>query len=141
MGGIARPRSIPSGVLIIVERLLGQPEAVGSRGAHAFARLSLRPMLVFEGGHSSGDVSLAAPLLEEAPRAPDPGITLADIVEHITVGGWPATQSLPVKAALRTIRAVRVYVGEGARTDIRRVDGVVHNPERIERFLRATAQT
>ena len=115
------------------------PRADGTRhiGAGRFGRLRMRPMSLFESGYSTGEVSLASLLRGEAPRAPDPGLTVADIVERIAVGGWPAIQSLPVEAALRAMRA---YVGAVIRTDIRRVDGVAHEPERVEHFLRAVAR-
>ncbi len=125
------------GQFLLTGSAVPRDDATRHTGAGRFARLRMRPMSLFESGHSTGQVSLAALLRGEAPRAPDPGVTVADIVERIAVGGWPAIQSLPVEAALRAMRA---YVGELARTDIRRVDGVAHDPERVEHFLRAVAR-
>ena len=125
------------GQFLLTGSAVPRDDATRHTGAGRFARLRMRPMSLFESGHSTGEVSLAALLRGEAPRAPDPGLTVVDIVERIAVGGWPAIQSLPVEAALRAMRA---YVGEVARTDIRRVDGVAHNPERVEHLLGAVAR-
>lgn len=106
-------------------------------GAGRFARLRLRPMSLFESGHSTGDVSLRALLHGGVPRAPDPGLSVTDVVERIAIGGWPAVQTLDPGTALRAMRA---YVDEVVRTDVRRVDGVAHDPARVNLFLRAVAR-
>lgn len=58
-------------------------------GAGRVATLRMRPMSLFESGHSNGEVSLAA--LLEGTRQPgrDSGLTVPDVMERAVVGGWP----------------------------------------------------
>lgn len=60
--------------------------------AARIARLRMRPMSLFESGHSTGAASLAA-LLNSGPTSyPDPGLSVADLAERVAVGGWPRTR-------------------------------------------------
>ncbi|GEK81358.1 ATP-binding protein [Agrococcus baldri] len=58
-------------------------------GAGRFGVLRMRPMSLFESGHSTGDVSLAA-LLDGKPQ---PGsastLTVPDLMARVVIGGWP----------------------------------------------------
>lgn len=58
-------------------------------GAGRFGVIQMRPMSLYESGHSTGDVSLAALLDGEAQRGGDNGLTVPDLMERIVVGGWP----------------------------------------------------
>ncbi|HKK92029.1 MAG TPA: AAA family ATPase, partial [Longimicrobiales bacterium] len=126
-----------TGQFILTGSAVPRDDATRHTGAGRFARLRMRPMSLFESGHASGEVSLRALLDGEPPRAPDPGLSVAQVVERIAVGGWPGFQDRPVEGALQ---ATRAYVDEVARTDIRRVDGVAHDPERVLRFMRSLAR-
>jgi len=106
-------------------------------GAGRFSRLRIRPMTLYETGHSTGDVSLSALFAGEAPRAADPGHTVRQIIDRVCVGGWPAFTGLPPQDAQRAIRS---YLSEIARADIQRVDGVKRNSMRINRVLRSFAR-
>lgn len=106
-------------------------------GAGRIARLRMRPMSLFESGHSTGEVSLARVLDGKTPRAGDPGLTVSDLAERVAVGGWPGLLGQPVSRALR---AVRAYVDEIRRTDIQRVDGVAHDPDKVMNLMRSLAR-
>jgi len=106
-------------------------------GAGRITRIRLRPMSLFESGHSSGDISVKSLLDGQAVRAADTGITIAQIVDRICIGGWPAFQQLSVEDGLV---AVSSYLDEIRRVDINRVDGVKRDPERVGRLLRAIAR-
>ena len=106
-------------------------------GAGRITRLRMRPMSLFESGHSSGTVSLKG-LLDAVPAsAADPRLEIGDLIERICVGGWPALVSLDSKDAMLTLRG---YVDEIARADMSRVDGVRRDPERVSRLLRSLAR-
>lgn len=107
-------------------------------GAGRLTRLRMRPMSLFESGHSTGAVSLAALLCGELPRCPDPGLTVAAIAERVCVGGWPSLLSRGVESSLQ---AVRDYLGEVCRADIGRVEGRRRDPEKVARLLRALARS
>lgn len=106
-------------------------------GAGRIARVRMRPMSLFESGHSSGDISLRALLNSADVRAADTGITVPDLVDRVCVGGWPAFQQLSVEDALI---AVSSYLDEVRRIDVNRVDGVKRDPVRVQRLLRALAR-
>jgi len=106
-------------------------------GAGRIARLRIRPMSLFETGHSSGEVSLAGCFAGEPPRAQDPGMTVSGLVDLICVGGWPAIATL---APAQAQRALSAYLEEIARTDIQRVDGVGRDPVKVARVLRSLAR-
>ncbi len=94
-------------------------------------------MSLYESGHSEGAVSVSNLLQGAPPRAPDPGLTIEMLVERIAVGGWPAFFDQPVARALT---AVRAYVDEVRRTDIQRVEGIAHDPERVLMLMRSIAR-
>lgn len=101
-------------------------------GAGRISRITMRPLSMFELGRSAGTVSLRALLDGQAPRAADPGLTIEDVADLISRGGWPAIRDLDIEAALV---AVRDYLNEIRRTDISRVDKVERDPERVRRLL------
>ncbi len=68
-------------------------------GAGRFSFLHMRPMSIFESGRSSGGVSLNEVMSSADIRATDTGLSVADLAELVTRGGWPAQQSGPIDAA------------------------------------------
>ncbi len=106
-------------------------------GAGRITRLRMRPMTLFETGHTNAAISLARLLDGEPARAADPGLKVADLVERVAIGGWPGLQHLPVGQALR---ATRDYLDEIRRVDVSRVDGTRRDPNRVGRLLRALAR-
>lgn len=106
-------------------------------GAGRIARLRMRPMTLFETGHTNGAISLARLLGGDVARSPDPGLSVADLAERIAVGGWPGLLGLAVNQSLR---ATRDYLDEVRRLDISRVDGIRRDPDRVERLLRSLAR-
>ncbi len=106
-------------------------------GAGRIARLRMRPMSLFEMGHSSGAVSLAGLLAGEPAHCAAPGLSVADLAEYISVGGWPGGWGRSVSSRLR---GVRDYLDEIRRVDVARVAGPRRDPARVERLLRSIAR-
>jgi len=106
-------------------------------GAGRIVRIRMRPMSLFESGHSSGDVRVGALLDGAPPRSPDAGHSLREVVNYICIGGWPAFRELSVDDALG---AVAGYVEELQRSDVSRVDGVRRDPARVARTLASLAR-
>lgn len=106
-------------------------------GAGRITRLRMRPMTLFETGHTSAAISLAGLLHGEPARASDPGLTVPDLVERVSRGGWPGLQDLPLGGALR---ATRDYLDEIRRVDVSRVDGARRDPAKVGRLLRSLAR-
>lgn len=58
-------------------------------GAGRFASIQMRPMSLFESGHSTGETSLAE-LLNGAPQpGRGSGLTFQELLRRIVIGGWP----------------------------------------------------
>jgi predicted AAA+ superfamily ATPase len=107
-------------------------------GAGRFAVLRMRPMSLAESGHSSRQISLAQLLLHhEVPSCPDPGLSVADIAELVTIGGWPANLQRSRRAAAQ---ANRDYLTQVREVDVSRVGNVRRDPRRIDRFLQSLAR-
>ncbi len=106
-------------------------------GAGRLSRMRMRPMSLFESGHSNGRTSLRSLLHGEMEPVPDPGLSLTDVAERIVVGGWPLHLKLSLAAATR---AARDYLDEVRRVDIVRVDGGRRDPDRVARVMASLAR-
>ena len=106
-------------------------------GAGRFSFLRMRPMTLFESGHTSGAVSLTALLAGETPRGDDPGLTVRDLADRIASGGWPAQQGRSVRGAAR---AARDYLEQIREVDVARVAGTRRDPVRVGRLLQSLAR-
>lgn len=58
-------------------------------GAGRISTLRMRPMSLYESGHSTGEVSLAALLRGEDQRARLTRMTVPELMARIVIGGWP----------------------------------------------------
>ena len=105
-------------------------------GAGRFARLTMRPMSLFESAESSGAMSLAALLAGDRPTA-STTLTVTDVADLIVRGGWPLNLNLPIEAAAQ---ANTDYLRSIAEVDISRIDGVRRNPALVQRLLQALAR-
>jgi len=126
-----------AGQFILTGSAVPTDDVTRHTGAGRIARLRMRPMSLFETGHASGEVSLSRVMEGDGPRAGDTQITVTDLAERIAVGGWPGLLGHTVPQALR---AVRAYVDEVRRTDIQRVDGVAHDPDKVLLLMRSLAR-
>jgi predicted AAA+ superfamily ATPase len=106
-------------------------------GAGRIARLRMRPMSLFETDRSSGAISLVDLLGGRIGSIADPGLTVADLVDEIAVGGWPGLRGRGVREGLL---AVRDYLEEIARVDVGRVDETHRDPSRVARLLASLAR-
>ena len=105
-------------------------------GAGRFARLTMRPMSLYESGESTGAMSLAALLAGERPTA-DTSLDVPDIAELVVRGGWPLNLRLPIEAAAQSNAD---YLRSITEVDITRMDGVRRNPALVQRLLQALAR-
>ncbi|MCY4127730.1 MAG: DUF4143 domain-containing protein [Gammaproteobacteria bacterium] len=106
-------------------------------GAGRISRLQMRTMSLFELGLSSGNVSLEDLLAREKVSAARPVASIADLVEYICRGGWPAMQSENLSTAMSYVRD---YVAEIVRTDVENMIGVRHDPIRLMRVMQSVAR-
>ena len=116
-----------------------RPRDVGRlhSGAGRIGRLRMRPMSLFESGHSSGDVSLAA-LFDGASVSgakPVP-LTVVDLLERVVVGGWPETIDMSEQDARAWIAD---YLRNVAEVDVPAL-GSRRNPGNISRLFTSLAR-
>lgn len=106
-------------------------------GAMRFGRVRMRPMTLYEVGRSTAEIQLAGLLAGKPSRSPDPGLTVRDLIDEVVMGGWPGIRHLSVSDAAR---AVRDYLEQIRRTDLRAVDGVQRDPDRVQAVLKSLAR-
>ena len=125
------------GQFILTGSAVPRDDVTRHSGAGRMATLRMRPMSLFESGHSTGAVSLAGLLHGESQSAADSGITIGAIIDRIVVGGWPAEQGSAVTAASR---AARDYLAQIREIDISRLGDSRRDPARVARLLAALAR-
>ena len=107
-------------------------------GALRVQRLALRPMSLEENGLSSASVSLAGLLNGDTCEADPTNKGVPEAVDALCRGGWPGLDAaIPVRDA---VAALRSYLDDIARVDIRQVDGVARDPHRVQALLRSLAR-
>lgn len=106
-------------------------------GTGRFARLTMRPMSLWESGDSTGEVSLSGLFGGSSSLAGFTSHTLEDIAFLICRGGWPNAIKMEPDIALdQSID----YVDGVAHSDISRADGVERSAEDTYRLLRSYAR-
>lgn len=100
-------------------------------GAGRIGRLRMRPMSLFESGHSSGEISLTALLGGEDPRGAALPLDVPQLIERIVVGGWPDLLE-------QTEASARIWLDDYVRT-VAEIDvpglGLRRNPGNITRLF------
>jgi uncharacterized protein len=77
------------GLYILTGSATPRDDADRHSGAGRIGTVRMRPMSLFESGHSNGGVSLAALFEGDAPTGQDAGLSVPDLVERVVIGGWP----------------------------------------------------
>ena len=106
-------------------------------GAGRLTRLRMRPLSLFESGHSSGQVSLRKLLQATRQGSDSSALTVPELAELVCRGGWPGHIKYPL---VRALVANRDYLNEIRRVDISRVSGRRRDPIKVGRLLRSLAR-
>ena len=129
-------RRLP-GQFILTGSAAPTDDATRHTGAGRLTRLRMRPLSLFELGHSSGEVSLADLLDGGRASAGKSAIPLGELSELIAVGGWPGNLG---HGAGQALRANRDHLDEIRRLDIANGDGTRRDPARVGMLLRSLAR-
>lgn len=105
-------------------------------GTGRISRVLMRPMSLFESGESTGEVSFKQ-LLEGKDISGVSTLTLEDLASIIVRGGWPAAIDVESDAKYRFSKE---YVKSLTHEEVKQVDGVERNPEKMQNVLRSLAR-
>lgn len=105
-------------------------------GAGRMSLLRMRPMSLFESGHSTGAVSLQALFDDAFTPARDPGLSVPQVLERLVIGGWPYLADADVASARHWVRDYLTTVV----ADVQQVDGH-RSPQHLARLLRSLGRS
>ncbi|MCL2423214.1 MAG: ATP-binding protein [Micrococcales bacterium] len=129
-------RSPQRGQFVLTGSATPRDDVSRHTGAGRMAVMRMRPMSLFETGHSTGQVSLRALFDSETQVAKDPGLTVPQLVERIVVGGWPGLLDADVTTGQRWVRDYLATIV----ADVQRLDGR-RQPEMLRRLLVALGRS
>lgn len=106
-------------------------------GTGRIARLTMRPMTIWESGDAKGTISFAD-LFEGRDVVGEANeLQLEDVAELICRGGWPGAMGLTGRAARGPSRE---YFEAICETDISRVDDTLRDPLRVRGVMKSLAR-
>ena len=106
-------------------------------GTGRIARLTMRPMSLWESGDSTGEVAMERLFAGEDVTGARSNIELEDVCELICRGGWPGALGLSGRAARGPAKEYYAAIVE---CDISRVDKTLRDPGRVDRLMRSLAR-
>lgn len=105
-------------------------------GTGRISRVLMRPMSLFESGESTGAVSFND-ILNGKDISGVSKLSLEDIASVIVRGGWPAAIFVESDAKYRFAKE---YVKSLIHEEVKNIDGVERNPEKMQNVLRSLAR-
>ena len=126
-----------SGLYILTGSSVPADDVRRHSGAGRFARLRMRPMSLFELGHSTGAISLDALLHAEPARSAATDLPIPRLAELAVAGGWPGRRGASVQDAAGYVRE---YVALTCDVDVPRVGGPRRDPARVRRLMMSVAR-
>jgi predicted AAA+ superfamily ATPase len=114
-----------------------EAEARLHSGAGRISRIRMRTMTWSELGWSDGSVSLAGLFAGEKPESSLRELSVQDIAERLSIGGWPALARDSERTALKKNRD---YVDNVIESDISRIAGARRDPARVRRLFESYAR-
>jgi len=106
-------------------------------GTGRIARLTMRPMTIWESGDTQGTVSFHELFVGKDVAGEASELQLEDVAELICRGGWPGAMGLKGRAARGPAREYYEAICE---TDISRVDGTLRDPVRVRGVMKSLAR-
>lgn len=106
-------------------------------GTGRIARLTMRPMSLWESEDSTGEVSFGRLFAGEDIAGARSNLRLEDVCELICRGGWPGALGLSGRSARGPAKE---YFAAIVESDVSRVDGTLRDPGRVRRLMRSLAR-
>ena len=111
--------------------------ALRHTGTGRIARLTMRPMSLWESEESSGEVSFARLFAGDDVTGARNRLTLEAVCELMCRGGWPGALGLKGRAARGPAKEYYAAIVE---SDMSRVDGTLRDSGRVQRTMRSLAR-
>ncbi len=124
------------GIALLTGSATPHDDVARHSGAGRIGTLAMRPMSLWESGHSTGSVSLKALFDGETPSGRDSGLTVRDLLQRIVIGGWPGLLNADETEARRWLAS---YLRNIIEVDIPAL-GARRDPRNIRRLLMALAR-
>ncbi len=105
-------------------------------GAGRFGTLQMRPMSLYESGHSNGEMSFAALLAGERQTGLGTHLTFDELLRRIVIGGWPEITDWPEDAARDWLQG---YLDQVIEVDMPAM-GHRRNPRNLRRLFASLAR-
>lgn len=125
------------GQFILTGSATPRDDARRHSGAGRIGTIRMRPMSLFETGHSTGIVSLAALLRGESQRGPAEVLSYQELLERIVIGGWPGLLGVSEDNARDWLAD---YLKQVVEIDLPSL-GHRRNPRALTRMLAALARS
>lgn len=125
------------GLFILTGSATPTDDATRHSGAGRFSVMKMRPMSLFESGHSNGEMSLASLLNGERQTGLGTHLRFNELLERIVIGGWPELIGTDERAARRWLRD---YLTNIVEVDIQNL-GSRRDPANLRRLLESLGRS
>lgn len=125
------------GLYILTGSATPNDDAMRHSGAGRIGVLGMRPMSLYESGHSNGEVSLSALFAGQTQPGSGTHLEFGELVERIVIGGWPELRDIDEQAARDWLSD---YLSNIIEVDIPAL-GARRDPRNIRRLLAALGRS
>jgi uncharacterized protein len=125
------------GLFILTGSATPNDDASRHSGAGRFSVMSMRPMSLFESGHSNGEMSLTRLLDSERQTGLGTHLTFDELLRRIVIGGWPELIDADETNARRWLRD---YLTNIVEVDVQTL-GSRRDPDNLRRLLESLGRS
>lgn len=125
------------GLFILTGSATPTDDATRHSGAGRFSVMKMRPMSLFESGHSNGEMSLASLLGGERQTGLGTHLSFDELLQRIVIGGWPELIGVDETGARRWLRD---YLSNIVEVDIQKL-GSRRDPANLRRLLESLGRS
>lgn len=125
------------GLYILTGSATPNDDVARHSGAGRFSVMKMRPMSLFESGHSNGEMSLTNLLAGERQTGLGTHLTFDELLKRIVIGGWPELIDADESGARRWLRD---YLTNIVEVDIQNL-GVRRDPRNLRRLLESLGRS
>lgn len=125
------------GLFILTGSATPTDDATRHSGAGRFSVMKMRPMSLFESGHSTGEMSLASLLRGERQTGLGTHLSFDELLNRIVIGGWPELIGADESSARRWLRD---YLSNIVEVDIQKL-GSRRDPANLRRLLESLGRS